>query len=316
MSRGTAPARFSSPHADNFTGFARVVELGVSRLISFRYPAIEMARTERMIRQDDPQMYELALPLTGDSALIQERRQCVVKTTEFTFLSTSRPYECRHFPRQEAPTTAASAAAQPPTSKTIAVLVPQSAIPLPQSKVKQLLARPLPTEGMASLLAQFLLQITTHPERFRATDAGRLDGMALDLISATLAQHLDLESALPVEVQQQALRARIDAFIEQHLGDVDLSARTIAAAHHISVRTLYRLWEGEDTTVTDLIRRRRLDRCRRDLQNPLLASQSIYAIAARWGLTEKSTFARLFKATYGTSPQSYRQQQPAPGPQR
>ncbi|GAB3843332.1 hypothetical protein GCM10029963_17920 [Micromonospora andamanensis] len=188
------------------------------------------------------------------------------------------------------------------------MLVPVSAVPLPRAKVSRLLAGRFPPEGMASLLTQFLLQVTTHPEQFRAADARQLGYMALDLISATLAQHLDCEQALPAEVQRQALRARIDAFITEHLGDADLSARTVAAAHHISLRTLYRLWEGEEASVAELIRLRRLDRCRRDLTSPLHASKPIYAIAARWGFLDKTSFTRLFRATYGTSPQDYRQQ--------
>ncbi|GIJ80683.1 AraC-type DNA-binding protein [Micromonospora phaseoli] len=252
-------------------------------------------------------MYELALPLTGDSALVQERRESVIRPTEFTFLTTSRPYECRHLPERETAPSGGTDPAPPATSSTVAILVPQSAVPLPQQKVVRLLAGRMRTEGMTALLAQFLVQVGEHPEQFRTAAAGQLDRMALDLVSATLAQHLDLEDALPVEVRQQGFRARIDAFITAHLGDVDLNARTIAAAHHISLRTLYRLWADEGTSIAELIRHRRLERCRHDLANPLLAGQPIYAIAARWGFADKASFARLFRATYGLTPQEYRQ---------
>ncbi|GIJ41084.1 helix-turn-helix domain-containing protein [Micromonospora andamanensis] len=308
ISEGTVSAAFSSPHSANFTGFASAVDLGVPTVSSFRYPALTWSRSPGMIRQGDPEMYGLALPLTGDAAIVQNRRHSVVRPTEFTLFSTSSPFECRHRPHDEPASRAGQQQAPPPTAKAISVLVPVSAVPLPRAKVSRLLAGRFPPEGMASLLTQFLLQVTTHPEQFRAADARQLGYMALDLISATLAQHLDCEQALPAEVQRQALRARIDAFITEHLGDADLSARTVAAAHHISLRTLYRLWEGEEASVAELIRLRRLDRCRRDLTSPLHASKPIYAIAARWGFLDKTSFTRLFRATYGTSPQDYRQQ--------
>ena len=308
ISRGTAPSQFSSPHASNFTGFARVIDLGVSRVTAFRYPELTMHRSQHMIRRGDPEMYELALPLAGTSVLAQERRQSVVKPSEFIFFTTSRPYECQHIPRQATPLGSAPDNASPQTADTVAVLFPQSAIPLPQSKLKRLLAERLPSEGMASLLAQFLLQVAQHPERFRPSDAGQLGSMVLDLISATLAQHLDLEQTLPAEARQQALRAQIDTFITEHLGDPDLNARTIAAAHHVSLRTVYRLWEGEGLSISELIRHRRLERCRRDLVNPILADRPIYAIAARSGFSDRAKFARIFRATYGMSPQAYRQQ--------
>ncbi|TCB88646.1 helix-turn-helix domain-containing protein [Micromonospora zingiberis] len=278
------------------------------QVLSFRYPELTMHRSPRMIRRGDPELYEIALPLTGQGNLVQERREANLQPAEFTFLSTSRPYTCMHVPQQEPATAEGPEAGLPPTAKTVAILVPQSAIPLPPNKVDGLLARRLPSEGMASLLAQFMLQVAGHPERFRPADAPQLGSMALDLLSATLAQHLDLEAKLPIEVRQQTLRARIDAFITEHLADPDLNARTIAAAHHLSLRSLYRLWEGEGTGIAELIRQRRLERCRRDLVNPLLAERPIYAIAARSGFADKAKFARSFRAMYGMSPQAYRQQ--------
>lgn len=306
ISTGTAPSLFSSPHAANFVGFARVIDLGVSRIALFRYPELVMRRPQRMIRRGDPELYELALPLTGSSGLVQGRRQSAVRPHEFTFLTTSRPYECQHLTRH-AKTQAGTAGTAPPTADSIAILLPHSAVPLPQAKVSRLLAGTMPSdEGMASLLAQFLMQVVQHPERFRSSDAAQLGSMALDLVSATLAQHLDLEQSLPTEVRQQALRVQIDAFITDNLGDPELNARTIAAAHHVSLRTVYRLWEGEDMSIAELIRYRRLERCRRDLTNPLLADRPIHAVATRWGFTDRATFARLFRATYGLSPQACR----------
>ncbi|MEU7802593.1 helix-turn-helix domain-containing protein [Micromonospora arborensis] len=312
ISTSTAPSRFTSPAAGNFAGFARVADLGGLRLTSFRYPALEMARTEKMIRQGDPEMYELALPITGRSALTQERRESAVKPgAEFTFLTTSRPYTCFHIPLQRPQGPENGHQPLPQTAKTVAILFPQSALPLPPNKINQLLAGRLSAnEGMASLLAQFLRQVGDHPELFKPADAVRLGRTAMDLIAATLAQHLDIERSLPIEVQQQALRTRIDDFINRNLGDEDLTPRTVAAAHHISLRSLHRLFVGEETTVAELIRTRRLDRVRRDLTNPLMASQPIYAIAARWAFPDKAHFSRLFRATYGMSPQQYRQHPP------
>ncbi|MFF5219472.1 helix-turn-helix domain-containing protein [Micromonospora sp. NPDC000442] len=312
ISRDTAPSQFTSPHASDFTGFARVVDLGTSRIAAFRYPELTMYRSQRMIRRGDPELYELALPLTGTSVLDQERRQCFVQPAEFTFLTTSRPYECQHVPEQAPLPSSVPSVGHPRTADTVAVLFPQSAIPLPQSKLRRLLAQRLPSVGMASLLARLLLQVAQHPEQFRSSDAGPLGSVALDLISATLAQHLDLEQTLPAEMRQQALRTRIDAFISEHLDDPDLNARTIAAAHHVSVRTVYRLWEGEGMGIAELIRHRRLERCRRDLVNPILADRPIYAIAARSGFSDRGKFARIFRATYGMSPQAYRQQASPP----
>lgn len=59
-------------------------------------------------------------------------------------------------------------------------------------------------------------------------------------------------------------------------------------------------------TVTDHIRRRRLEQCERDLVDPACARRPVAAIAARWGFGSTEHFNRLFRATYGTPPAQYR----------
>ena len=58
---------------------------------------------------------------------------------------------------------------------------------------------------------------------------------------------------------------RIAGYIEARLADPALSPPGIAAAHHISVRRLHKLFEDQPLTVAALIRRRRLERCRAEL---------------------------------------------------
>src|SRR5690606_31419702 len=94
--------------------------------------------------------------------------------------------------------------------------------------------------------------------------------------------------------------------IEEHLADPDLSPATVAAAHHVSVRQLHRLFEGRDETVAARIRARRLERCRRDLLDPALAEQTVAAIGARWGLPNPSQLSRLFRQAYGVTPSELR----------
>jgi AraC-like DNA-binding protein len=99
---------------------------------------------------------------------------------------------------------------------------------------------------------------------------------------------------------------RIQAFVEERLWDPALSPGTIAAAHHISIRYLYKMFETREHGVAEWIRRRRLEYCRRDLLDPSLASRSVGAIAARWGLTEPAHFNRAFRTAYGMPPSEFR----------
>ncbi|HTZ22607.1 MAG TPA: helix-turn-helix domain-containing protein, partial [Streptosporangiaceae bacterium] len=98
----------------------------------------------------------------------------------------------------------------------------------------------------------------------------------------------------------------VQAFIHRHLGDPGLSPAMIAAAHHMSVRSLHQLFHDEGLTVASWIRGRRLECCRRDLSDPALASRPVAAIAARWGFSSPGDFSRTFRAVHGLPPAEYR----------
>ena len=135
----------------------------------------------------------------------------------------------------------------------------------------------------------------------------------LDLISAALAARVGRTESLPVESQRRVLVQRIRAFIEANLGDPDLTPSVIAASHHISPRLLHKFFEHEETTVADLIRSRRLARCRHDLLDPAQDLTPVGTIAARWGLRDAAYFNRVFHSTYGLPPGTYRRLRGSPG---
>ncbi|MFA1541738.1 helix-turn-helix domain-containing protein [Actinomadura monticuli] len=103
----------------------------------------------------------------------------------------------------------------------------------------------------------------------------------------------------------ETLRA-IQEWIEARLHDPALCPAAIAAAHHISVRQLYRVFRPAGTTVARYVRARRLENCRRELADPFLGAQRIGAIAGRWGLPDAAAFSRAFRAAYGQTPTAYR----------
>ncbi|MEH0843494.1 helix-turn-helix domain-containing protein [Micromonospora sp. CPCC 205711] len=278
-----------------FDAFAQLIDLGGVHLTSFRYPTLRLKRTARQIRQADPGLFQLALPIAGFSAISQARNTASIERTGFTFFDTSRPYEAEHRAGDARPTS------------TICLNIPHHLLPLPAATVNRLLATAMPADrGMGVLLAQFLRQVVGHPDQYGPDDVAQLGRTGLDLVSAILARHADAERELTPDTRHRATRLRIEAFIERHLADPALDPRAVAAAHHVSLRTLHRLFADDDETVAQSIRRRRLERCRRDLRNPLLAGQPIQVVAARWGFPDPAHFSRSFRAAYGVSARDYR----------
>lgn len=124
---------------------------------------------------------------------------------------------------------------------------------------------------------------------------------ALELVAGALRSDTTVDGAGVAP----ALRASMDRWIDRHLLDPSLSPAAIAAAHAVSVRTVYRLFGSGGATFGAVVRSRRLARARTELA---LGQRSLSAIANRWGFADASHFSRSFKDAFGMSPSAYRAQ--------
>jgi AraC-like DNA-binding protein len=183
-------------------------------------------------------------------------------------------------------------------SQLLLLRFPRSLLPLPARDLRRL----------SALSSQFLRQLAQRMGELSPSDTGRLSTLTLDVLIAALANALDVQSVVPPHTRQRALMARIHAFVQANLGDTRLTPDAIAAAHHISVRYLHKLFQHDGHTVAGWVRERRLEQCRRDLANPHLAARPINVIAARWGFTSAAHFSQAFRNAYGHSPREFRQQ--------
>ncbi|MET8524889.1 helix-turn-helix domain-containing protein [Micromonospora sp. NPDC005172] len=299
VARTSVPLRMESPYADDFAAQAEFIDLGAIQLVRYQYPSLDATR--KLIRQSDPELYILAFTTSGVGTSSQDGRRSDILAGEFTFYDASRPHDVCHHASEPGRTQATS----------ITTVIPHSALPLPPKRMAALYGgRMSGSEGLGALLAQFLIQVTGHPEQYQAADASRLGAVGLDLATTLLGRNLVAEDAVPTEVRRRALVTQVQAYVHRHLGDPTLGPQIVADAHHISLRTLHRLFEAENTTVATYIRDLRLARCRRDLTDPTLRTQPVQVIAARWGFGDKAHFSRVFKAAYGVSPQAFRDGEP------
>jgi len=291
--------RIRTEHADDFAARAEFLDLGPIQLIRHRYPSLDGIRTRKLIQRSEADYYLLALTLTGTGIADQDGQRGVCRPGDFTFYDCARPQELSHHGDDNG---------RKPVSSIVA-FVPYDVLPLSHRRLAPLFAgRMSGAEGVGALLANYLIQLTGHPEQYHAVDAERLAGVGVDLLSTMLGRHLVSTDAVPTEVRRRALLAQVRAHIGQHLGETSLSPQLIADAHHISVRSLHRLFEAEETTVAAYIRDQRLERCRRDLADPALRDLPIQAIAGRWGFRDKAHFSRAFRAAHEETPQAYRAQ--------
>jgi transcriptional regulator GlxA family with amidase domain len=232
----------------------------------------------------------------GNSCVIsQDGRQAPLSAAEFALYDTRRPYEV-----------ACGTAGDRPT-QLMTFMFPPSLLPLSRNRIKRLTAtRFAASAGLGDLTSQFLLQLARNVDHYSPAEAARLSAAALEVLATRLAHELDIHAWGVPEARRHALLTTVQAFIHQHLGDPRLSPATIAAAHHMSLRSLQQLFHDEGLTVGGWIRRQRLERCRHDLSDPALASRPVAAIAARWGFSSPGDFSRSFRAVHGLPPAEYR----------
>jgi AraC-like DNA-binding protein len=99
-----------------------------------------------------------------------------------------------------------------------------------------------------------------------------------------------------------ALAPRIFAYVRQHLTERDLTPVTIARAHNISVRYLYKLCDAAGVKLVEWIIEERLEGARRDLTDPDQANRAIALISRTWGFKDPSHFSNRFRRAFGISP--------------
>lgn len=285
-----APYRIRSV-AGSLRGQIRHAELGPVTVLDFRGSAMEVSRTADLIRNSDLGLCKIDLARRGRGVFEQDGRESAPAPGEFHLIDLGRP----------------SHVAIDRWAEAAVVIFPRALLPVRPSEMRELTAvRFSPTDPYAALVTSLVTELTRNLDGYQRDRDPRIGTAFLDLLSLAVATRLDRVRAVPANSRQGAMRLRIQAFIEQHLGDPGLSPGMIAAAHHISIRALHKMYEAEEQTIAASIRRLRLERSRQDLLNPRLRDRPVSAIGARWGFPGAAAFSRAFRAAYGMPPAEYR----------
>jgi AraC-like DNA-binding protein len=280
----------SIPHAE-----FRVSGFGPLQVVVLDVTPLTVCRTARHIEQADPDLLKAYVSFAGTSVITQDGRRAEVRPGDLAFYDTQRPYEG----------IMGTKPGQPVQGMTF--MFPPSMLPLSRNRISDLTATRIPaTSGLGELTSQFLLQLARNVDHYTPAEAARLSAAALEVLATRLARELEVRDWGTLETRKHALLTTIQAFICQHLGDPELSPTAVAAAHHVSLRSLHQLFHDEGLAVAGWIRARRMERCRRDLSDPVLESRPVAAIAARWGFSSAADFSRAFRTAHGMTPAEYR----------
>jgi AraC-like DNA-binding protein len=268
------------------------------RLVGHELPSIDVfrvaaapndcLRTPEAIAARDPEQLQLHVLRSGRCEVEQDGRQDVLTAGAMTTLDSSRPWALR--------------AVEP--FELLVVAVPKVLLRPFGDVLSRGTARTFRADSaLAGLTVPFALGLADRLEDGSIGEGrGELGETLIGLVRALALEGRDGPRAAPAP----ALLAQAKGHIERNLGDPALGPASIAAALFVSPRYLHRVFSAEGCTVSEWIRRARLERCRRDLADPALAGETILAIAARWGMRDAAHFSRLFRAAYGCSPRELR----------
>jgi AraC-like DNA-binding protein len=247
--------------------------------------------THRPVSATDADAFQVEYVITGECVVEHADRRMTLGAGDFTVCDLTRPLSL---------TPAASA------TRVMTLVVPKTLLPRP-AEIAHLTGHRISGRGGAGALVSSLLsRLAQLRGDYDVAEGVRISTALLDLILTSADRTSDPSRQ---RARQDALRHGIYAYIEERLGDPNLSPSMIAAARHISIRYLHKLFEDGGCSVGRWIRRRRLDRCRRDLSDPALADIPVGAVATRWGFVDAAHFSRSFRAAYGLSPSTYRNRQ-------
>ncbi len=247
----------------------------------------EVMYTPRHVRRSDPDMFRMYVHTRGRVVGEQAGRQAEVGPGDLTLVDPGLPFRCIH-----------------DSSTVIQLAIPRRLLPVHQQGSDVLAGVWVPGDTIpGGLLSSMVSQLPGHLDSLDAHEGFRVCTAVVDLLSATLSASNGGADGKP---RRQALVERILAYIEDQLGDPELSPARVAQTHHISIRYLHKLFAEQNITVAGFIRNRRLERSRRDLLDPAQRSRPVSAIGARYGFTDPAHFSRVFRAAYGSPPGAYR----------
>ncbi|WP_113699032.1 helix-turn-helix domain-containing protein [Nonomuraea lactucae] len=291
VARALVPMRVTPRDAGSFSGTISTDRCGYLQVSTIEAEPETVRRTPELITRTTPELIAVGVQAAGRATLTQDARTAEMTPGDLVLYDTTRPYILDH----------------PERARIHILQLPRRILAVPDQDLRQLVATAIrPHDGLAAMVSPFLCRLATSAGGYPAKVGERLGGHVRDLLATLITDRTAPPADDGIDRAADAFVRRIRLYVNQHLADPGLSPERIAAAHRISVRYLYKLWAGEDTTLSRWIQQRRLEECGRELSHRGGVTQTISAVAQRWGFVNAAHFSGAFRAVYGMSPSDWR----------
>ena len=158
--------------------------------------------------------------------------------------------------------------------------------------------------ALGNLVANTMVQYTTLPEFGLINADARLSSALLDMVSTALLVEFSQDSLFEQRKYQKL--EHVKRSIKEHIGDPELNVGKLAEMHHMTVRTLNRLFAVENTTATKWIWKQRLEGAYQMLNSGM--AHRVSDVALQYGFNDFSHFSRTFKKSFLLTPKQVLEQ--------
>ena len=272
-----------------------LVPFGRASVFNTDASAFGLVRTPQHVRREGPAVAVLAYQAEGCGEFAQLGHEQLVRGRDLMLVDLSAPYSF--------------GCAVGGGSRSFQVLHEQLGVPV---DVVRRAAPRLRASPLHDLVRTHLEQVCGRAEEL-STDPG---ATALGTATVELVRALIVSAAGdPVQrsaVREQTLLIRVRTYVGQHLTDPDLTPESIAGAHAVSLRQLYRVCSEAGLSLEQWVIEQRLELARTELASPAGRRRTIAAVAHGVGFADPSHFARRFKRAYGLTPREWQQTTAAP----
>lgn len=279
------------PFAPSFHGRMRHERLDETVAFSRAVTAGKIIdRTSRLAARADTDDLHISFQLSAPGLISQGAATVPVGAGSTTIYATDRPYHLDY---------------SAPHQDQLIVQISRASLGLERSVVRELQHHlRLETGRAARTLRRFAWSRLHSGPVAPMTRGEETAAVTRDLTCALIRESAGSGSPLPRTdtglrlTIEESLRALVDA------DTVDMDE--IAAAHFVSRRRLYEIFESSGVGPSQFLRTERLRLAAARLRDPEWSRNPISEIAAASGFVDPTTFARAFRRVYGVSPRSWR----------
>ncbi|MCO4859315.1 helix-turn-helix domain-containing protein [Herbaspirillum sp. WGmk3] len=264
-----------------FDGAMSVSSIGMLDMAIMSSPLHHWRRDAHHIRSNPDDDLWLAFMVCGEAYLAQDGRQTRLQSGDMALYDGARPFEFALGPE-----------------KIYLTRLPRKSLLSRCPEAEHLTAQLIDARRPGVMALRSMLEEAGTCEFNDAESAVRYSAALLDVLALSLAAPGSRATA----AEKNDLYKRVLAYLRENYTDPQLNLHVLAAAHHVSERTLTRAFAQHNQTPMDVLRRVRLQASYRALTEGNAGNVTTAALDA--GFSDLSHFSRVFRAAFGCTPQS------------